>query len=192
LMLPKISMRVALVSAAVVIVLLAAGFTGYRVLGVVEPIERAIAQIDEVVGCKVESVRSGAVVTVRLSGVTDLADTVQRIASAASGGNRAGASRQARQVWLKIEAEPDAATARAMQEMDFWVHEALATGKFTQLPRAATLIKASAGLDRFDVGVDSDYVYVSMANDGAELYRVIPRAGRPEGAVEPGGGIRIW
>lgn len=187
--LPKISIRVALISAAAVITLLAAGFTGYRVLGVVEPIERAIARIDEVVSCEVESVRGGAVVTVRLKGVNDLADTVQRIADAASGGSRGAASRQ---VWLRIEANPDTSTARAMREMDFWVHEALATGKFTQLPRAATLIKASAAVDKIDVSVDSDYIYVSMANEGAEEYCIIPRAARPEGTAEPRGGVRLW
>ncbi|OPZ65385.1 MAG: hypothetical protein BWY85_00605 [Firmicutes bacterium ADurb.Bin506] len=187
--LPRISIRVALISAAAVVALLAAGFTGYRVFGVVEPIERAIAQIDEVVSCEVESVRGGTVLTVRLKGVADLADTVNRIAQAASRGNRGASSHQ---LWLDIEGSPDPSMIRAMRELDFWVHEALATGKFTQLPRAATLIKASTAVDKIDVSVDSDYIYVSMANDGAEEYRLIPRAARPEGVAEPRGGVRLW
>ena len=47
---------------------------------------------------------------------------------------------------------------------------------FTHLPRAASQIKTLNGIQRCDVGIDADNIYISMANDGVELHRVVPRS----------------
>ena len=47
-LLNNMSVRMAAVSAAIVVLLLSAGFTGYRKLGVMEPMKRALSEMEEV------------------------------------------------------------------------------------------------------------------------------------------------
>lgn len=189
----NMSVRMAAVSAAIVVLLLSAGFTGYRKLGVMEPMKRALSEMEEVRRYEVQGVKGGTRIRVSLSGVDDLAATVARLAEAASSGVAAIGGRQ---VWLSIEEPRDPLLANAMRQMDFFVQEALATGMFTHLPRAASQIKTLNGIQRCDVGIDADNIYISMANDGVELHRVVPRSGAPATDAHPNAhsreGVRIW
>ncbi|MGB4338168.1 MAG: hypothetical protein WBK10_06320, partial [Bacillota bacterium] len=96
----NMSVRMAAVSAAIVVLLLSAGFTGYRKLGVMEPMKRALSEMEEVRKYEVQGVKGGTRIRVSLSGVDDLAATVARLAEAASSGVAAIGGRQ---VWLSIE-----------------------------------------------------------------------------------------
>ena len=100
----NMSVRMAAVSAAIVVLLLSAGFTGYRKLGVMEPMKRALSEMEEVRKYEVQGVKGGTRIRVSLSGVDDLAATVARLAEAASSGVAAIGGRQ---VWLSIEEPRD-------------------------------------------------------------------------------------
>lgn len=163
------NIKAAAVAAIVVVLALFAGSSAYYRFGVFAPVGRAMAEIPEVRSYHVKRINGGILVTVRLAGVSDLGDTVEKISLATSRANRTNS------VWLAMEEHADPAIARAVHELDFWVHEALVTGRFTQLARASTLIRSSEGLDRCDVSIDGGYIYVSMTNDGTEFYRIIPR-----------------
>ncbi|MDU4960227.1 MAG: hypothetical protein E6X17_06150 [Sporomusaceae bacterium] len=75
---------------------------------------------------------------------------------------------------LRIEDNRTPELTRLYQELQFPIQEAIATGRFGDLPgRIRQSCDAAAVTGA--VYVDARYVYLQLAKEGAELYSVIPR-----------------
>lgn len=57
----------------------------------------------------------------------------------------------------------------------FAIYEAIMNGSFTEMARVVEEQAGQAGLDRYAVYVDKDYVYLQFHKGGSYLYEVIPR-----------------
>jgi hypothetical protein len=66
------------------------------------------------------------------------------------------------------------------RSMRIHIEEALATGSFYAMAQAIDEEAKEAGLDRWSVGVDSDYVYVQLHKGESYLYEIIPRRAQAE------------
>jgi hypothetical protein len=64
--------------------------------------------------------------------------------------------------------------------MRIHIEEALATGSFYAMAQAIDEEAKEAGLDRWSVGVDSEYVYVQLHKGESYLYEIIPRRAQAE------------
>ncbi|HCJ09552.1 MAG TPA: hypothetical protein DGR79_08380 [Clostridiales bacterium] len=70
-------------------------------------------------------------------------------------------------------------------ELHFHVQEAVATGRFSELPARLEEVSAGTGLTRGRVFVGPEYVYVQLHQGQACLYEIIPR--RASGPSHPAG-----
>jgi hypothetical protein len=59
--------------------------------------------------------------------------------------------------------------------MRIHIEEALARGSFYDMSQAIDKKAKKAGLDKWDVGIDSDYIYVQLHQRESYLYEIIPR-----------------
>lgn len=76
---------------------------------------------------------------------------------------------------LDIIDRRDQELEEVFRRMRIHIEEALSTGSFSAMSQAIEEEGREAGLDRWGVGVDSDYVYVQLHKGESYLYEIIPR-----------------
>lgn len=70
-------------------------------------------------------------------------------------------------------------------DLHFHVQEAVATGRYSELPARLEEVSAGTGLTRGRIFVGPDYVYLQLHQEEARLYEIIPR--RAAGPSHPAG-----
>lgn len=78
-------------------------------------------------------------------------------------------------VELQISDNRTQALADAYYGFHFFLQEAVATGRYSDLPARLAQITAADKMTRGRVFVASDYVYVQLHQGGASLYEIVPR-----------------
>ncbi len=79
---------------------------------------------------------------------------------------------------LNVTDRRDKGLEETFRCMRIHVEEALARGSFYAMSQAIDEQAKEAGLERWSVGVDGDYVYVQLHKGESYLYEVIPRGTR--------------
>ena len=150
------------------------------------PLEQVLLQVDGVEAVTVEPGGSMRAVgpthiRVRLSPDADLERAYGAVARAAADnlGSRLGR--------IELEDARSPELEETLREMRFAVEEAVATGSFQQMADTLRAVAAARSLDHFRVSVDRQFVYLTLARDGAYLHELVARAPYgPGGAAAPG------
>lgn len=150
------------------------------------PLEEVLLQVDGVEAVTVEPGGSMRAVgpthiRVRLSPDADLERAYGAVARAAADnlGSRLGR--------IELEDARSPELEETLREMRFAVEEAVATGSFQQMADTLRAVAAARSLDHFRVSVDRQFVYLTLARDGAYLHELVARTPYTAGgAATPG------
>lgn len=143
-------------------------------LQVRRPLHEFFTQQTEVIDYSVQQGREGICVRVELDDVQDIQSQYAQLWAGIA------------EVTGRIPAVLDVTDRRnhgleeTFRSMRIHIEEALATGSFYAMAQAIDEEAKEAGLDRWSVGVDSDYVYVQLHKGESYLYEIIPRRAQAE------------
>ncbi|HHT68059.1 MAG TPA: hypothetical protein GXZ85_02235 [Firmicutes bacterium] len=155
---------------------------------VIQPLTQ---QLQEVPGVRrVESKRgmfgTGARTAVELeveqgASLTTVFQRVHHILSAATG-----------EYTVTVHDAPSAAMLALFQQIQVAVEEAVITGEFTALEARVRRVAEQAGVG-WELGLDRDFIYLSLTEDFHSLRRVIARdSNQGKVVVNAGGGVGSW
>ncbi len=160
--------RTALVFIVTLLVLYGGKAASYS-LQVRKPLDEFFSQQAEVINYTVGQCKDGLCVSVELGDVEDIqSQYVQLWAGIAEATGRIPGS-------LSIVDRRNRELEGTFRHMRIHIEEALCRGSFYTMSQAIAEKAEEAGLDRWDVGVDSDYIYVQLHKGGSYLYEIIPR-----------------
>lgn len=154
---------------------------------VIDPLTVQLQQIPGVTGASAEQHMLGGtrvLVNLQLDAEASLSTVFQRIYQTLSsaGGNYA----------VQIQDSPDDTILALFQRMQIAVEEAIITGEFTVLSDRVEGL-ANAAHVQWDLGLDREFIYLSLTAEDSSLRRVI-RRGIDDGKVKvyPDGGVESW
>lgn len=173
----KLRLDIVVLTFIIVSALAFGGQYAYLRFQVEGPTVRALEAVPGVKAARIERDAQGkSAVRIKLQAVPDFAATYKRIVATAEkhlGGSLAG---------IIIEDGRDEELVKTYSRMNFAVEEGIATGRFTKMAGSLQKAAREAGLDRFDVWVDEDRVYLSLENNHHWLYQAVSRRGSLESA----------
>lgn len=154
---------------------------------VIDPITAQLLQIPGVSSASVEQrLLGGSRVLVKLELENDapLSTVFRKVYQtlASSGGNYA----------VQVQDSPDATILALFEQMQIAVEEAIMTGEFTLLSNRVERLASTAHVE-WDLGLDREFIYLSLTDKDSSLRRVI-RRGMDDGKVKvyPDGGVDSW
>lgn len=134
-----------------------------------EPLDRVFKESPAVLSHAVVKREPVTVVRVKLAEVADLHEEVRALEDRAEG------VLKGRDVRVVVEDTRDKALSDAYYSMHFYIQEALATGRFSDMADRVAMRAREAGLERYRVYVGDDNVYVQLHLNGHYLYEILPR-----------------
>jgi hypothetical protein len=138
------------------------------------PLHEFFTQKTEVIDYSVQQYAEGLCVRVELDDVQDIQSQYAQL--------WAGISEATGRVpaVLDVTDRRNRGLEETFRSMRIHIEEALATGGFYAMSQAIDEKAQEAQLDRWNVGVDSDYVYVQLHEGESYLYEIIPRKAHVE------------
>ncbi len=93
---------------------------------------------------------------------------------------------------IQVQDSPTAAILALFQQMQIAVEEAIVTGEFTALSDRVETLARAADVE-WDLGLDREFIYLSLTAEDGNLRRVI-RRGEDDGKVKvhADGGVGSW
>jgi len=149
------------------------------------PLEQAVRAVPGVEDAALDQQAGSLVVKVKAGDVARLEEFVARIWRAVE------SVKPARPVSLRLSDSRNQHLEDLYYEFHFFLQEAVATGRYSELPTDLARVTEGQSVSRRRVFVGPDYVYLQMHQGGASLYEIVPRAadsGAPAGggaASEP-------
>jgi len=139
---------------------------------VTESLRESFLNVDGVSEVRVQNDDGGASIQIQLKQVDSLPATFSEIMATADThlGDR-----------LKRITIVDRRTARlqsAFHDIHYSLQESLSTGEFTQMAVDVENRLARLAIEDFEVYVDRDYIYLTLTDDDAYLYEILPRDNR--------------
>ncbi len=158
-------------SFCVVLAILTGGRVAAYHVQVERPLVAFLSQRPEVLEHSLTRTPPGVEIRVRLADVPNL--------QSAYAGLRSGLARAAGSTpWRLVLGDARSGELeRVHRRVRLAIEEAVSRGTFREMAACIDELAGAAGLDRWDVYVDSRYVYVQLHKDGRYLYDVVPRPG---------------
>lgn len=153
----------------------------YENQSLARPLEEALRAVRGVSDVALKDESAGLLVKVRVGDVPQLetlvSDIWQAVDSVGPSGN----------VNLELTDSRTQALQDVYYNFHFFLQEAMATGRYSELPARLKEVASAGGVDRYRVFVAPDYVYLQLHQGDANLYEIIPRQAEP--APEPDGAL---
>lgn len=166
----KTRITVAVTAALLSAVLLFGGYMIYDKVAVAAPIEEAISKLPDVIAAE-KPVMDSEQVTISIeltenANLREIYGSISKDAADAIGD---------RKLELDVQTESDPELESVWQSALFAVAEAMDTKSYSDIPEA--MDKAAAAYDNVTVTteMDENNVYITLKNDSAEKYVVLPR-----------------
>ena len=170
----KLDIKRTIIVFIVTLIVLYGGKAASYSLQVRKPLDAFFLRQAEVLDYTVEQCKGGLCVNVELDDVEDIQSQYAQLWSGIV--EATGRSPQS----LGVVDRRNRELEDIFRNMRIHIEEALCKGSFYAMSQAIDEKAEEARLDRWSVGVDSDYVYVQLHKGENYLYEIIPRKQEPE------------
>lgn len=151
----------------------------YQRYFVQQPLAALLAQNSDVHNLQIEQEADRVVITVELGEVKNLQDTYRELEEMVR-------KHMGSKNWeLRIIDTRTPNLERVWHASQFALYEAIVQGNFTHMARVVDGLAKGAGLDRYGLYIDENYLYLQLHQGQNFLYAVLPRGSVPGNQPAP-------